>query len=169
MKKFLVLLLALCFCLGVLTACASEKTEESNTEMQETEFPKLTGEELAEKYDLNSEKIIITLEDGTGIVNRVIEITDPSDVETIISSVDFPNWENTGSGYEGLYTGKIIFVDTGTCIVLGDGYKYAAIGVAEVDQDGKYSLIDEKKTYYDFDLPQGLTQTFNEMVEKYSK
>jgi hypothetical protein len=146
MKKFLVLLLVLCFCLGVLTACGNDKQSETNNtetiaETTETQDPPIN---LSESYSLDTDKILIVTDyDITQFEPwkmKTIEITDPEKIAKVQESVKFTDWVDHGDDMiEGFCYCLVIFNDNVT-MRFYDGIKDCYIGSYEITEEGVYKF-----------------------------
>ena len=173
MKK-VILLFGLCFCLCMLNACGGADTETNGGETgadAQSEFDCLTVEELAETYDLTSSEILLVTDMDQIFDDKqvqIVKITDPADVETIVSGADFSQWEATGSWAEGIYTWTLVF-DDNIGMRLDDKFSYASIGKMELNEDGCYQFVDPQGSKYDYDLPENFSQIMKDMLIKYTE
>ncbi|MGI6361050.1 MAG: hypothetical protein ACOX05_01925 [Bacillota bacterium] len=129
--------------------------------------------DLAAIYDLNVDKITvwylegeIGLPEDTGGYTKAFEITDPTDVQKMIESVDFTSWEKPDGVGEGIPAYYIQFGDNAIISTYGES-PYGDIAQGAFFQDGKLVANKDVKSHGPYDMPENLLTTLNEMIEKY--
>ena len=169
-KKFLVLLLALCFSLGVLTACGNDKqSETNNTETSaETTETQDSPINLEESYSLDTDKILIVTDyDITKFEPwkmETIEITDPEEISKVQESVKFADWIDRGDeGIAGMNNYLVIFNDNVT-MRFYDGIEDCYIGSYEITEDGLYKFKSAGNSHL-YRIPSEFTEMLKSYVE----
>jgi hypothetical protein len=169
-KKFLVFLLALCFCLGVLTACGNDKQSETNnteTNAETTETQDSTMN-LEENYSLETDKIIIVPDyDITKFEpnrNKIIEITDPEEISKVQESVKFADWiDKEDNALESEFNYLVIFNDNFVMRFYPD-FEYCYIGSYEIAEDGLYKFKSAGNSHL-YRIPSEFTEILKSYVE----
>ncbi len=175
MKKTLLILCIAIFALG-LTACGETKepaaepngqpVQENTQEDTQTVEGVPLEQYLAENYPLESKKIEIFVNQSMELIH-VATITDPADIQTLISSVDFSSWEKVlpQQGYDGICYYYVHFNDNCTVSLYEDD-SYGGIEKGTVDSI--HDLSAEGHFHMgDFYMAEDLLPTVKAMVEKY--
>jgi hypothetical protein len=164
-KKILPILLALCICCPVLTACGNGQAEEDinagNTEQQAEETAPVDeiegepiGEYLSNKFPLDSEEILIMSDIAIGKfepwkVKKVI-LTDPEEIENLIQTVNYDAWtiHPNSKCREEEFAWIVVFSEN-TAVRLYSGLDYGGINKAEVydTENELYCLKSSEKSY----------------------
>ena len=174
-KNFLILLLAIVCCLG-LVGCQNSDDEQTETHSQEqadTEESNtyLTGEDLAEAYPLECKEILIVTDmdiafDGEEPVDTY-EITDRADIDKIVTSANLANWNGDGDFYASIYSWTVVF-DGKIAMRFANDFSYCAIGKAEKHDDGTYIIAKGTGEDSDYDVPAEFSEVLQNMLAKYS-
>ncbi len=181
MKKILLILCIAIFALG-LTACGETKepaaepngqsgqTEEQNEQGAQAAEPMdiqtvVNGvpleQYLEENYPLESQEVQIFIDGESRVC--VATITDPTDIQTLIDSVDFASWEKVPDEhrYEGMCYYYVHFNDD--CVIsLYEDIDYGKITKGTVEN--VYQGTDRMGDFY---MAEDLLPTVKVMVEKY--
>ena len=165
MKKFLVVILGLCFCLGILTACGDGESTEANSN-EDSAAVQEAESDLAEKYNLETDKILIVTDyDVTKFEpqkNQEIEITDPAEIKKFQESVKFDNWKSYGSERPAAMFSQIVIFNDTLAMRFYEDLENCFIGSYEITEDGLYKFVaaDKDDLYV-------VSPEFTEMLKSY--
>ncbi|MGI6360995.1 MAG: hypothetical protein ACOX05_01650 [Bacillota bacterium] len=158
-SKILIISLSLAVTMSLLIGCGNTTTGEPKT--QQTAENEV---DLATNYDINVREILVKYKGKDGFLKNGFEITDSTEVQQMIESVNFDFWKKAEADeiLRGVPYYWVQFGDKTTIAIYYDR-SYGRIGVGLPDESGL--LIDVPDG--DYNIPQEFYDTLLEFVEKY--
>ncbi|MGI6360994.1 MAG: hypothetical protein ACOX05_01645 [Bacillota bacterium] len=175
LHKILIISLTLMTGMFLLIGCDANNTD-NNQAPSATTTNQTSSEEvdLISTYSLSTDKISIWYLEGEiglpeddGGYTVAFEITDASDIEKMMQSVDFNSWQKAAQKASGQISYYIQFGDNGTIGII-DEEAFGYIGKGSVAKNGSLSDYEgEGLGDGPYHMSQTLPDTLKEMIEKY--